>query len=169
MSHQPKTGAVCSCRPGRARDNCPTCEGTGMIVDHAAIRAQPLAPPAPAAVLVIYKAALTMLNACRQKCPGAGGDVDAMNLRHLITAKIIDLSASTQAARTLENLSHALEIDAESEVCALLEIATVNAADDLKEALRHARALVAARDVVLDRAALKMYDAALAKATNRHL
>jgi hypothetical protein len=36
---QPKTGAKCSCRPGVWRDNCPTCEGTGRVIDFAAIRA----------------------------------------------------------------------------------------------------------------------------------
>ena len=38
--YQPKTGARCSCRPGQQRDNCPNCEGTGMVVDFAAIRAR---------------------------------------------------------------------------------------------------------------------------------
>lgn len=38
--YQPKTGARCSCRPGQQRDNCPTCEGTGWVVDFAAIRAR---------------------------------------------------------------------------------------------------------------------------------
>jgi hypothetical protein len=39
MSYQPKTGARCSCRRGVARDNCPNCEGTGWVIDFAAIRA----------------------------------------------------------------------------------------------------------------------------------
>jgi hypothetical protein len=34
---QPRTGARCSCRPGVARDNCPTCEGTGWVIDFRAI------------------------------------------------------------------------------------------------------------------------------------
>lgn len=34
----PKTGAKCSCRRGLERDNCPNCEGTGMVIDFAAIR-----------------------------------------------------------------------------------------------------------------------------------
>jgi hypothetical protein len=38
MSYQPKTGARCSCRRGVQRDNCPACEGTGMLIDFAAIR-----------------------------------------------------------------------------------------------------------------------------------
>lgn len=37
--YQPKTGAACSCKPGVARDNCPHCEGTGQMIDFAAIRA----------------------------------------------------------------------------------------------------------------------------------
>ncbi len=43
-AYQPKTGAKCSCRRGQERDNCPQCEGTGMCIDFAAIRAKPLAP-----------------------------------------------------------------------------------------------------------------------------
>lgn len=35
----PITGRLCFCRPGQARDNCPACEGTGMQIDFAAIRA----------------------------------------------------------------------------------------------------------------------------------
>ena len=35
---QPKTGEPCTCRPGKERDNCPACEGTGMRIDFAAIR-----------------------------------------------------------------------------------------------------------------------------------
>ena len=42
--YQPKTGQRCHCRPGRERDNCPDCEGTGQRIDFAAIRARPLAP-----------------------------------------------------------------------------------------------------------------------------
>lgn len=38
MSYQPKTGARCSCRRGVQRDNCPACEGTGWLIDFAAIR-----------------------------------------------------------------------------------------------------------------------------------
>jgi len=36
--YQPKTGVKCSCKPGQQRDNCPNCEGTGMVIDFAAIR-----------------------------------------------------------------------------------------------------------------------------------
>lgn len=36
--YQPKTGARCLCRPGVIRDNCTLCEGTGWIIDFAAIR-----------------------------------------------------------------------------------------------------------------------------------
>lgn len=32
-AYSPKTGARCSCRRGVARDNCPTCEGTGWVID----------------------------------------------------------------------------------------------------------------------------------------
>jgi len=38
MSYQPKTGAKCSCKRGVQRDNCPNCEGTGMVIDFRAIR-----------------------------------------------------------------------------------------------------------------------------------
>ena len=40
MSYQPKTGARCACKRGVQRDNCPTCEGTGWVIDFAAIRAR---------------------------------------------------------------------------------------------------------------------------------
>jgi hypothetical protein len=36
--YQPKTGAKCSCRPGIQRDNCPSCEGTGWVIDFKLIR-----------------------------------------------------------------------------------------------------------------------------------
>ena len=36
--YQPKTGAPCACKPGRQRDNCSTCEGTGWVIDFAKIR-----------------------------------------------------------------------------------------------------------------------------------
>ena len=38
--YQPKTGEPCSCKPGVQRDNCPTCEGTGIKIDFAAIRSR---------------------------------------------------------------------------------------------------------------------------------
>ncbi len=38
--YQPKTGARCSCKRGVQRDNCPACEGTGWVIDFAAIRAR---------------------------------------------------------------------------------------------------------------------------------
>lgn len=31
--YQPKTGAKCCCKRGIARDNCPKCEGTGLVID----------------------------------------------------------------------------------------------------------------------------------------
>lgn len=39
-AYQPKTGAKCGCRRGQQRDNCGQCEGTGWIIDFAAIRAR---------------------------------------------------------------------------------------------------------------------------------
>lgn len=41
-AYQPKTGASCSCRRGQERDNCARCEGTGNVIDFAAIRARSL-------------------------------------------------------------------------------------------------------------------------------
>ena len=38
--YQPKPGAKCSCRRGVQRDNCPNCEGTGLVIDFKAIRGQ---------------------------------------------------------------------------------------------------------------------------------
>ncbi len=40
MTYTPKTGAACSCKRGVQRDNCPTCEGTGQVIDFAAIHAR---------------------------------------------------------------------------------------------------------------------------------
>lgn len=39
VMYQPLTGAKCGCKCGVERDNCRRCEGTGMVVDHSAIRA----------------------------------------------------------------------------------------------------------------------------------
>jgi hypothetical protein len=39
VAYQPKTGQPCTCRQGIERDNCPQCEGTGTVIDFAAIRA----------------------------------------------------------------------------------------------------------------------------------
>ncbi len=44
--YQPKTGARCSCKRGMQRDNCASCEGTGMVIDFAAIRTQTAASDA---------------------------------------------------------------------------------------------------------------------------
>jgi hypothetical protein len=38
MAYSPKTGARCACKRGIERDNCPTCEGSGMVIDFKAIR-----------------------------------------------------------------------------------------------------------------------------------
>lgn len=37
-AYQPKTGVKCTCKRGGQRDNCPTCEGTGWVIDFVAIR-----------------------------------------------------------------------------------------------------------------------------------
>jgi len=42
--YQPKTGSACGCRRGQQRDNCPRCEGTGMVIDFGAIRARNTVP-----------------------------------------------------------------------------------------------------------------------------
>jgi hypothetical protein len=34
----PRTGAKCGCKPGIHRDNCSTCEGTGWVINFAAVR-----------------------------------------------------------------------------------------------------------------------------------
>ena len=44
VGYQPKTGEPCSCKPGIARDNCPSCEGTGQKVDFKKIREQNIIP-----------------------------------------------------------------------------------------------------------------------------
>lgn len=37
-NYQPTTGQQCSCKRGIQRDNCSRCEGTGWVIDFAAIR-----------------------------------------------------------------------------------------------------------------------------------
>ncbi len=46
-SAQPKTGCPCLCKRGQQRDNCRHCEGTGMLIDFAALRARPLTHHTP--------------------------------------------------------------------------------------------------------------------------
>jgi hypothetical protein len=41
----PKTGSKCSCRRGQERDNCAACEGSGYVIDFAAIRKMPRIVP----------------------------------------------------------------------------------------------------------------------------
>jgi len=41
--HQPKTGQPCYCKRGQQRDNCPQCEGTGLVIDFQAIRSEVMA------------------------------------------------------------------------------------------------------------------------------
>jgi hypothetical protein len=36
-AYTPRTEARCTCRRGIERDNCPTCEGTGWVIDFARI------------------------------------------------------------------------------------------------------------------------------------
>jgi hypothetical protein len=44
QGYQPTTGQPCNCRPGRQRDNCSSCEGTGMQIDFKLLRSIPLQP-----------------------------------------------------------------------------------------------------------------------------
>jgi hypothetical protein len=53
---QPTTGQGCTCKPGVQRDNCPACEGTGLRVDFAAIRAARMTPPAARDMLARLRA-----------------------------------------------------------------------------------------------------------------
>jgi hypothetical protein len=36
-AYTPRTGARCACKRGIERDNCPKCEGSGKVIDFAAI------------------------------------------------------------------------------------------------------------------------------------
>lgn len=38
--YTPKTGQRCGCKRGVQRDNCSNCEGTGQVIDFAAIHAR---------------------------------------------------------------------------------------------------------------------------------
>lgn len=75
-----------------------------------------------AITMAVYSAALVKLDDCRNACPGAGGGIDAMNLRHMIENYIIDSHAARQAAKTLDGLSRALDIDALIETEALRSV-----------------------------------------------
>lgn len=75
--------------------------------------------PATALSVCVYVAALKKLDACRNACPGIGGDVDAANLRWLLEHDQRSATSEQQAARTLESLSSGLEIRAGREVEAL--------------------------------------------------
>lgn len=74
---------------------------------------------ASARATLAMSAALVKLDDCRRKCPGIGGDVDAMNLRHLLERGEVQHMVMTQAASRLESLSQSLEIDASAEVAEL--------------------------------------------------
>jgi hypothetical protein len=39
-AYTPRTGEKCTCKPGIERDNCPRCEGSGWVIDFAAIHAR---------------------------------------------------------------------------------------------------------------------------------
>jgi Zn-finger nucleic acid-binding protein len=57
--YQPKTGERCACRKGVERDNCPQCEGTGMRIDFAAIRARNEKPRSALDYPEIHKAGVS--------------------------------------------------------------------------------------------------------------
>lgn len=75
------------------------------------------------AARIVMRAALSKLDDCRAKCPGVGGDVDAMNLRAMLERHEFHPSTLAQAADRLRSLSESLDIDAREEVIALSEIA----------------------------------------------
>lgn len=78
--------------------------------------------PHMAIIMAVYSAALVKLDACRNACPGAGGDIDAMNLRSMVESFSVDPSAARQAAKTLDGLSRALDINALVEIAALRSV-----------------------------------------------
>lgn len=84
----------------------------------------------------ILRAALAKLNECRIKCPGVGGDVDAMNLRAMIRRNEWQRSTTDQAAMRLESLAKSLDVEAADEVAALRLLPLFEAAPDMREALR---------------------------------
>jgi len=80
--YQPKTGEACSCKPGVERDNCPHCEGTGMKIDFAAIRAR----RTEKSIFARQRAFLKADDSDKTPCPNCGqwqrphkGEYDCMN------------------------------------------------------------------------------------------
>lgn len=84
----------------------------------------------------IVRAALAKLNECRAKCPGIGGDVDAMNLRAMIERGEWQRSTTDQAAHTLEHLSKSLDVKAIDEVAALRLLPLFEAAPEMRDTLK---------------------------------
>lgn len=80
--------------------------------------------PAPDSKLarVVMRALLNKTDECREKCPGIGGDVDAMNLRAMLDRGEFDVSAVRQAHRGLLALAGSLDIEAGDECGAVDEL-----------------------------------------------
>lgn len=71
---------------------------------------------------VVMRALLNKTDDCRAKCPGIGGDVDAMNLRAMLERGEFDAGAVRQAQRGLLALASSLDIEAGDECGAVDEL-----------------------------------------------
>lgn len=83
----------------------------------------------------IMRAALVKLNECRAKCPGIGGDVDAMNLRTMIGRNEWSRSTTDQAAKCLDWMGHDLGIETADEAAALRALPLFEDATAMRETL----------------------------------
>lgn len=103
---QPKTGQPCTCKPGRARDNCRHCEGTGLRVDFAAIRASTAAPKPTAQEL-----AWAVVNQIRTAYANGKRNGDSMNWNDVDAAFELANSAHSQAKREASGAKQLARLD----------------------------------------------------------
>lgn len=112
FSYQPKTGARCTHRNSQERDNCPRCEGTGMVIDFAVIRARNQKPkPDPLGPLtfkvVPYRGYFTIKCCTGSKyglMPEAQANEQAQQMNELHRQKWIDLSLEAAGPEMLSLL-----------------------------------------------------------------
>lgn len=110
MSYQPTTGAKCSCKRGQQRDNCPNCEGTGMVIDFAVIRARNQDPKQCLAVIArkvgehLLEEGLKVFEKLTEDEKQSFGGTGPYYLAKLITCCVVDTVESQFAAESMKPL-----------------------------------------------------------------